>query len=174
MWIAMENGVRHYTLNRLKCDPDNMPPEPPSSFGTTFHTPRKRLKVAFRAQSQIGLDNFLKGGLSRYWITCTDRHFQTNGSKLTGQEYITKNILGLWEHMDFIWTYRNNIYHDNTNQQVVRYNTEALDRIYQEIWVKHAGLVERLHAFQTNHFEDRQIIGNLNYDSGELSRSINN
>jgi hypothetical protein len=58
-----------------------------------------------------------------------DHHFQTNGSKLTGQECITKLILGLWEHMDRIWTYRNNIYYENTNQQVVRYNTEALYRI---------------------------------------------
>jgi hypothetical protein len=30
MWIAMENGVRHYTLNSLKSDPDNIPTEPPS------------------------------------------------------------------------------------------------------------------------------------------------
>jgi tRNA A37 threonylcarbamoyladenosine dehydratase len=51
--------------------------------------------------------------------------------------------------MDHICTYRNNRYHDNTNQQVARYKTEALDRRYEEIWAKHAGLVERLHAFQT-------------------------
>jgi hypothetical protein len=61
--------------------------------------------------------------------------------------------------------YHNNIYHENTNQQVARYNTEALDRRYEEIWENHAGLVERLHAFQTKHFEDRQIIGNLNCES---------
>jgi hypothetical protein len=60
MWIAMENGVRHYTMNPLKRNPENMPPEPPSPFGTTFYTPRNRLKVAFHAQSQIGWDNFLK------------------------------------------------------------------------------------------------------------------
>jgi hypothetical protein len=152
IWIAMDNGVLHYTLNPLKRDPDNMPPEPSSPFGTMFHTPRNRLKVAFCAQSQIGWDNFLKGRLSRDWITCMDRHFQTNGSKLTGQEFITKLILGLWEHMDYIWTCCNNRYHENTNQQVVRYKTEALDRRYEEIWVKHAGLVERLHDFQTKDF----------------------
>jgi hypothetical protein len=76
-----------------------------------------------------------------------DHHFQTNGSKLTGQECITKLILGLWEHMDRIWTYRNNIYHEKTNQQVARYKTEALYRRYEEIWAKHTSLVERLHAF---------------------------
>jgi hypothetical protein len=68
-------------------------------------------------------------------------------------------------HMDYIWTYRNNVYHDNTNHQVARYKTEVLDRRYEEMWEKHAGLVERLHAFQTKHFENRQNIGNLNYES---------
>jgi hypothetical protein len=94
-----------------------------------------------------------------------DDHFQMNGSKSTGQECITKLILGLWEHMDRIWTYHNNIYHENTTQQVSSYKIEALDRRYEEIWEKHAGLVERLHDFQTKHFENRQSIGNLNYES---------
>jgi hypothetical protein len=78
-----------------------------------------------------------------------DHHFQANGSKLTGHECINKLIIGLWEHMDRIWTYRNNRYHENTNQQVASYKTDALDRRYEEIWDKHAGLVERLHAFLT-------------------------
>jgi hypothetical protein len=94
-----------------------------------------------------------------------DYKFQSNGSKLTGQECITKLLMPLWEHMDRIWTYHNSIYHENTNQQVVRYKTEALGRKYEEIWEKHAGLVERLHAFQMKHVENRQIIGNLNYES---------
>jgi hypothetical protein len=61
--------------------------------------------------------------------------------------------------------YRNNIYHENNNQQVARYNTEAFDKIYEVIWVKHAGMIERLHAFQKKHFEDTQSIRNLNYES---------
>jgi hypothetical protein len=165
MWIVMENGIRHYTLNPLERDSDNIPSEPPSPFGTMFHTPKNRLKVAFRAKSQIGWDNFLKGRLSCNWITCMDHHFQANGSKLTGQECITKLIMGTWDHMDFIWTYHSIIYHENTNQQVERYKTEALNRRYDEIWETHAGLIKRLHAFQTKHFEDRQSIGNLNYES---------
>jgi hypothetical protein len=165
MWIAMENGVMHYILNPLKRDPDNMPPYPPSLFGMTFHTPINRLKVAFRAQSQIGWDNVLKGRLNRDWITCMDHHFQTNGSKVTGQKCITKLLLRLWEHMYLIWTYRNNSYHENSNQQVVRYKTESLDRRHEEIWDKHACLVERLHTFQTKYLEDRQSTGNLNHES---------
>jgi hypothetical protein len=165
MWIAMENGVWYYTLNPLNRDPENMPPESPSPFETTFHTPRNSVKVAFRAQSQIGWYDFLKRRLSQYWITCMDHHFQTNGSKLTGHEFITKLIVGLWEHIDRILTYRNNRFHENTNEKVARYKTEASDRRYEEIWEKHAGLVERLRTFQTKYFEDRQSIGNLNYES---------
>jgi hypothetical protein len=114
MYISMESGVWHYKMNPLKRYPENMHHEPPSPFGTTFYIPRNRLKVAFCAQSQIGWDEFLRGRLSRDWIPCMDYHFQMNGSKLTGQECITKLILGLWEHMDRIWTYCNNVYHENT------------------------------------------------------------
>jgi hypothetical protein len=95
MWAAMDNVVRHYTQNPLNRDPGHMPAEPPYPFGTNFYTPRNRLKVAFCAQSQIGCDNFLKGRMSRYWISCIDHHFKENGSKLTGQECITKLIMGL-------------------------------------------------------------------------------
>jgi hypothetical protein len=42
---------------------------------------------------------------------------------------------------------------------------EALDRRYDEMWEKHSGLTERLHDFQANHFENRQQIRNLNYES---------
>jgi hypothetical protein len=92
-----------------------------------------------------------------------DYYFQMNGSKLTGQECITKLILRLWEHMDRIWTYLNNIYHENASQQVARYKTEALYRRYDKIWVQHSGLVERLQDFQTKHFENRKSIVNINY-----------
>jgi hypothetical protein len=41
---------------------------------------------------------------------------------------------------------------------------EALDRKYDEMWEKHTGIIERLHDFQAKHFENRQQIGNLNYE----------
>jgi hypothetical protein len=73
--------------------------------------------------------------------------------------------MSLWEHMDLLWTYRNNRYHENTHQQLEIYKMEALDRRYDEIWEKHKGLIDRLHDFQTKYFENRQQIGNLNYES---------
>jgi hypothetical protein len=95
MWLTIENRVCHYTMNPKKHEHDNMPTEPSPPFGPTLYAPRNRLKVAFRVQSRIGWDNFLKGRLSLDWITCMDHHFQSNGSKLTGQKCITKLIMSL-------------------------------------------------------------------------------
>jgi hypothetical protein len=75
MWLTIENGVLHYTMNPNKREHDIIPAEPSPPSRTTFYAPRNRLKVAFCAQSQIGLDNFLQGRLSRDWITCMDHHF---------------------------------------------------------------------------------------------------
>jgi hypothetical protein len=75
IWLTIENGVRHYTINPKKREHDTMPAEPSPPFVPTFYAPINRLKVAFRAQSRIGWDNFLKGRLSRDWITCMDHHF---------------------------------------------------------------------------------------------------
>jgi hypothetical protein len=44
MWIAMENGVQYYTLNPLKRDPDNMPPEPPSPFEKNISHSKKKVE----------------------------------------------------------------------------------------------------------------------------------
>jgi hypothetical protein len=51
IWLTIENGVRHYTMNPKKREHDNMPAEPSPLFGPTFYAPRNRLKVAFCAQS---------------------------------------------------------------------------------------------------------------------------
>jgi hypothetical protein len=68
--------------------------------------------------------------------------------------------------MDIIWTYHNSRYHENNIKQFSRYKIEALNRRYKEIICEnHADLVERLHDFQTKHFEDIKSIGNLNYGS---------
>jgi hypothetical protein len=105
MWLTIENGVRHYTMNPKKREHDNMPAEPSPTFRPTLYAPRNMLKVSFRAQSRIGWDNFLKGRLSRDWITCMDHHFESIGIRLTGQECIIKLIMSLWEHMDRLWMY---------------------------------------------------------------------
>jgi hypothetical protein len=104
------------------------------------------------------------------WISCIDHHFQENGNKITGQECITKVIMGRWDHMDRIWTYQNKICHKNDNQRVSWYKIEALYRRHEE----HAGLVERICAFQIKHIDDRQCISNLNYGSKRCCGNLAN
>jgi hypothetical protein len=60
-WIAIEKGVNHYATHPLKRDKDSMPPEQQKTLRTTFYTPRNILQVAFRKQSHVGWENFLKG-----------------------------------------------------------------------------------------------------------------
>jgi hypothetical protein len=36
MLISMENGIQPYTLNLLKCDPENMPADPPPPLELRF------------------------------------------------------------------------------------------------------------------------------------------
>jgi hypothetical protein len=54
----------------------------------------------------------------------------------------------------------------------MRYNTGALYIIYEGIYEKHAGLVERLHTFQTKHAEDRKSIEKFKYESGCCSADL--
>jgi hypothetical protein len=60
----------------------------------------------------------------------------------------------------------------NNSKKLSQYKLEALDRRYDEIWGNHAGLVERLHDFQTKKFEDRQSIGKLNYESKRCWKNL--
>jgi hypothetical protein len=43
--------------------------KPHKLFGVTFTTSRNLLQQAFMTQSEIGWDNFLKGRISRDWLT---------------------------------------------------------------------------------------------------------
>jgi hypothetical protein len=60
-WIAIEKGIRHYAAHLLKWEKEDIPHEPPKTFGTTFHTQHNLLQVAFRKQSHVGWENFLIG-----------------------------------------------------------------------------------------------------------------
>jgi hypothetical protein len=68
-WTTTEKGVNHYTERPHKRTIQSKENEPQKPFGVTFNTPRNLLQQAFRTQSHIGWDNFLKGLISRYWLT---------------------------------------------------------------------------------------------------------
>jgi hypothetical protein len=68
-WTTIEKGVNHYTEHPHKLTIHSKENEPQKPFGVTFNTPRNLLHQAFRTQSHIGWDNFLKGRISRDWLT---------------------------------------------------------------------------------------------------------
>jgi hypothetical protein len=98
-WIAIEKGINHYSTHPLKRDKEDMPPEPQKPFGTTFYTPRNILQVAFRKQLHVGWDNFLKGRICTEWWTYIKHHLASSNIKKDYQEWSTKLILVLWEHI---------------------------------------------------------------------------
>jgi hypothetical protein len=68
-WTMIDKGTNHYTEQPHKCTIHSKDNEPQKPFGVTFNTPRKLIQQTFRKQSHIGWDNFLKGQISRDWIT---------------------------------------------------------------------------------------------------------
>jgi hypothetical protein len=98
-WIAIEKGINHYAAHPLKRDKGDMPPEPQKPFGTTFYTPRNILQVAFRKQSYVGWENFLKGRICTEWCTYIKHHLASSNIKKEYQEWSTKLKLALWEHI---------------------------------------------------------------------------
>jgi hypothetical protein len=74
--MAIQKGIQHYMQHPAKCDPRDMPQEPPTPFTHTFHSQKNRIKVAFRMQSHIGWENFTKGRVSREWVDIMERHYK--------------------------------------------------------------------------------------------------
>jgi hypothetical protein len=85
-WIAIEKGINHYATQSLKRDKEDMPPEPQKPFGTMFYTPRNILQVAFRKQSHVGWETFLKGRICTEWCTYTKHNLVSGNIKKDYQE----------------------------------------------------------------------------------------
>jgi hypothetical protein len=165
LWITIEKVINHYATHPLKRDKENMPSEPQKPFGTTFYTPRNILQVAFWKQLHVGWENFLKGRICTEWCTYIKHHLALSNIKKNYQEWATKLILVLWEHIYRVWTFRNTVHHKDNQGRVARYKECALSRRMPIIWPKKDGLRDRLHEFQLTHFNDCDKITNLRYES---------
>jgi hypothetical protein len=117
-WIAIEKGINHYAAHPLKRDKEDMPPEPQKPFGTTFYTPRNILQVSLRKQAHVGWENFLKGRMCTEWCTYIKYHLASNNVKKDYQEWSTKLILTLWEHIYRVWTFCNTVHHEDNQGRV--------------------------------------------------------
>jgi hypothetical protein len=162
-WTTIEKGVNHYTEQPYKRTTQLKENEPQKPFGVTFNTPRNLLQQAFRTQSHIGWDNFLKGLISRDWLTYV-RHNEenTNGHE---KDWSAKIIGGLWEHLKRLRQFRNDIYHQDNAGTIARYKIEVLERDMEKLRARHIELLPKLWHFQKQHFDRRQRIVTLRYES---------
>jgi hypothetical protein len=157
-WIAIEKIINHYAAHPLKRDKEDIPPEPQKPFGTTFYTPRNVLQVASWKQSHVGWENFLKGRMCTEWCTYIKHHLTSINIKKDYQEWSTKLILSLWDHIYRVWMSR-----------IIRDGWRATSkRPWQEEWTSFGQKNElryRLHEFQLTHLNERDKITNLHYES---------
>jgi hypothetical protein len=164
-WIAIEKGINHYAAHPLKRHKEGMLPEPQKPFGTTVNTPRNILQVAYRNQSYVGWENFFKGRICTEWSTYFNQNLASGNIKKDYQEWSTKLILALWDHIYRVWMFWNKVHHEDNQGWVARYKEEALARRMNIVWEKKDELWDLLHEFQSTRFKDRTKITNLRFES---------
>jgi hypothetical protein len=147
-WTTIEKGMNHYTEHSQKCTANSKDNEPQKPFGVTFNTSRNLLQKALRTQSQIVWDNFLKGLISRDWITYVRYNDAHSNGHSKSKDWSAKFIAGLWEHLKRLWQFRNDIYHQDNEGTIARYKLEGLEREMEKLWAHHTELLPKLRDFQ--------------------------
>jgi hypothetical protein len=136
-WTTMEKGVNQYTEHPHKSTIHSKENEPQKPFGVTFNTPRNLLQQECRTQSHIDWDNFLKGRISRDWLTYFRHNEEHSNGHGESKDWSAKFIGGLWEHLKRLWQFRNDIYHQDYEGTIERYKLRALERDIEKLWARH-------------------------------------
>jgi hypothetical protein len=118
-WTTIEKSINHHTEqpNKRKIHSKNNEPQKP--FGVTFNNPSNLLQQAFRTQSHIGWDNFLKGHINIDCLTYVGHNKAHSNGHGKSKDWLEKFKGGLWEHLKLLWQFRNDIYHrynEGTNE----------------------------------------------------------
>jgi hypothetical protein len=66
LWTTIEKGINYYKEHPHKRTSNSTENKPQKPFVVTFTISRNLLQQAFRTQSRVGWDNFLKGRIIRY------------------------------------------------------------------------------------------------------------
>jgi hypothetical protein len=66
-----------------------------------------------------------------------------------------------------MWQFRNDIYHQYNEGTIARYKLEALEREMEKLLTRHTELLPKLWVFQKQHFNMRQHIVDLRYESNK-------
>jgi enoyl reductase-like protein len=64
-----------------------------------------------------------------------------------------------------LWQFRNDIYNQDNEGTTARYKLEALEIDMEKVWTRHTELLPKLWDFQKQHFDRRQRIADLRYES---------
>jgi hypothetical protein len=167
-WTTVQKDLKFYIdhpLRRVNEDPRNPTPQPVSSFPHGFNQPHNLLKQAYRAQSNIGWDNFTKGRITRHWQNYINQHLQNKNINLPKEELAATLIIALWDHLQRVWNFRHGVYHSENRGRIAIYKLEARSRAITTTWESHQELQGRLKKFQHQHFDDHKQIENLHYNS---------
>jgi hypothetical protein len=136
-------------------------PQPAASFIPRLNSAINLLRQAYRSQSEIGWENFVKGRNFQQWDRYIKNHMRHNGMKLNKRKWPVKLIIALWVHLLWIWTFRNIVIHANDNEQTSHYKVEELSRKMDAVWTRHQERQGQMEDFQLRHFEDREPTENL-------------
>jgi hypothetical protein len=137
LWTTIEKGINHYREQPHKRKIQSKDNEPQKPFGVTFNTPRNLLQQAFRTQSHIGWDNFLKDRIIRDWLTYVLHNEAYSNGHGNSKDWAAKFIGGLWEHLKLMWQFRNDIYYQDNEGTIAQYNLESLERELEKLWMRH-------------------------------------
>jgi hypothetical protein len=66
-----------------------------------------------------------------------------------------------------LWQFRNDIYHQDNQGKIATYKLEAFERDMEKLWARHIELLPKLWDFQKQHFDRRQRIVDLRYESNK-------
>jgi hypothetical protein len=125
-WTTTETGVNRKTERPHKRTIQSKENEPQKPLGDKFNTPRNLLHQEFSTHSYIGWENFLKGRISRDWLTYVRHNEEHSNGHGKSKDWPTKFIGGLWEHLKRLWQLRKDIYHQDDEGTIARYKLEAL------------------------------------------------
>jgi hypothetical protein len=123
-WTAVQKGIQFYidNPNKRKLQEENEPPIPqaPTLFQPTLNNARNLLRQAYRAQSAVGWENFTKGRIVRQWEKYISFHIMQKHIAPPAKEWAVKLIIALWDHLHWIWTFRNGVLHENNQGRIAR------------------------------------------------------
>jgi hypothetical protein len=121
---------------------------------------------------QLHLSIFCVSRIIRDWVTyvCYNEEHSNNHGKRN--DWSAKFIGGPGDHLKCMWRFQNDIYHQNNKGNIAHYKLEALDRDMEQIGARHTELLPKLHDFQKQHFDRRQRITDLIYESKKCWTSL--